>query len=103
MRLELPAVADGDRKVMPVAVARRVDQRARVMLGAAAVPVNHMEHAVRRPCHRILKRHRGKLFGPVGLIIPSSVISRETSAPARLSNATPCRRCSAAGAIDRSP
>src|SRR4029453_12905238 len=47
-----------DRKMMAVAIARWIDQRACVMLGTAAVPVNHMEHSVRRPVQRSVTRHR---------------------------------------------
>ncbi len=45
VRLELPTVADRDGEVVAIPGARRIDQRARVMLGAAAVPVDHMEDA----------------------------------------------------------
>ena len=49
MGLDLPAVADGDRQMMAIPVARSIDQRTRVMLGAAAVAMNDVQHAVGRP------------------------------------------------------
>ena len=48
VRLDLPARADRDREVVPIVVSRRVDQCARVVLGAAAVAVDHVQHTVRR-------------------------------------------------------
>ncbi len=48
VRLDLPARADRDREVVTIVVSRRVDQCARMVLGAAAVAVDHVQHTVRR-------------------------------------------------------
>ena len=47
MLLDLPRVTDGEREIVAITRARRRDQRARMVLGAAAVPVDHVQHAVR--------------------------------------------------------
>ena len=48
MCFDLPRGADGDREMVPVAVPRCIDQRSCVMLGAAAVAVDHVQDAMRR-------------------------------------------------------
>ena len=60
MLLDLPGVVDGDRQVVPPALARRADERAHVRLGAAAVVVDDVQHAPpRRGGHG--EAHRGGL------------------------------------------
>ena len=57
MLLDLPVVADRDREVVPAALARRGDQRAHVVLGAAAVVVDDVQHArARGPCDAQMRR-----------------------------------------------
>ena len=62
--LDLPAVADGDRQMMAIPVARSIDQRTRVMLGAAAVAMNDVQDAVGRPSRWSLGFHANRAGVP---------------------------------------